>query len=100
MTQNFSYKVMKPNSGRAHSVGQHHDGITGTNAQFVNDDFIYNYYKSRNEWQLAADRVMAEHFGVSLAGFRCDLAQNASICLISEQFTGNDLKNQFTNDEI
>ena len=33
---------------------------------------------------------MAEHFDVSLAGFRCDLAQNATICLISEQFTGND----------
>ena len=75
---------------RAHSIGQHHDGITGTNSQFVNDDFIYEYYKSRNEWQLAADRVMAEHFDVSLAGFRCDLAQNATICLISEQFTGND----------
>ena len=33
---------------------------------------------------------MAEHFDVSLAGFRCDLAQNATICLISEQFIGND----------
>ena len=50
----------------------------------------YVLFKARNEWQLAADRILAEHFDVSLAGFRCDLAQNASICLISEQFKGTD----------
>ena len=30
---------------RTQSVGQHHDGITGTNAQFVNDDYLWEYYK-------------------------------------------------------
>ena len=35
---------------RAYAIGQHHDGITGTHAPYVTQDYLLKFSRARNAW--------------------------------------------------
>ena len=68
---------------RAYAIGQHHDGITGTHAQFVQEDYLRKFSRARNDWFNVSQTILNEKWGAPLTALACD-ELNSTICTVSE----------------
>ena len=71
---------------RAFAIGQHHDGITGTHAQFVQDDYVKKFDQARAAVFNATEQIFKSNFGTpsDVPMVRCDYL-NATICSVTEK---------------
>jgi len=69
---------------RAFAIGQHHDGITGTHAQFVQSDYVKKLDQARNSVFEKVDEIIEQRFKTSSGLIRCDYL-NATICDVTEK---------------
>ena len=71
---------------RAFSVAQHHDGITGTDTQAVNEDFIRRLHSGRNDFLSVAENTFKQH-EIMDPFWHCDQL-NISVCHFTENEKG------------
>ena len=71
---------------RAFGVGQHHDGISGTEKQHVVDDYSKSLYKGREGCKLLANQMFHEVYHTPGPGVTCDYL-NITVC---DQTEGSD----------
>ena len=72
--------------GRAFAVGQHHDGITGTDTQAVNDDYVRSLDSARTAFFKLANQTMNQWFDMPMVESVDHFCQNlnVSVCEVTE----------------